>query len=73
MQHRIEYNGGATPAPIYTYEVNFNSGGFVAATNPYSAAAGYEFRVTDANNTTVCQTAATIVLDPIPATSIATL
>ncbi|MBB1194593.1 hypothetical protein DNC80_13060, partial [Flavobacterium sp. SOK18b] len=66
--------GNTTPAPNYTYEVNFNSGGFVAATTPYSAAApgSYEFRVTDANNPTLCQTTATIVLDPIPATIIAT-
>lgn len=68
---------GGNPLPTpgnYTYEVSFNGGGFVAATNPYSAAAPgtYEFRVTDANNATVCQTTATIVLDPIPATVIAT-
>ncbi|MFV8357101.1 T9SS type B sorting domain-containing protein [Flavobacterium sp. XS1P32] len=66
--------GNTTPAPNYTYEVNFNSGGFVAATTPYSAAAPgtYEFRVTDANNPTLCQAIATIILDPIPATVIAT-
>ncbi|WP_339919617.1 T9SS type B sorting domain-containing protein [uncultured Flavobacterium sp.] len=66
--------GNTTPASNYTYEVNFNSGGFVAATTPYSASApgSYEFRVTDANNPTLCQTTATIVLDPIPATIIAT-
>ncbi|CAH0337479.1 hypothetical protein FVB9288_03242 [Flavobacterium sp. CECT 9288] len=68
---------GGNPLPTpgnYTYEVNFNSGGFVAATTPYSAAAPgtYEFRVTDANNATICQATATIVLDPIPATVIAT-
>lgn len=67
---------GGNPLPTpgnYTYEVNFNSGGFVAATTPYSAVAPgtYEFRVTDVNNVTVCQATATIVLDPIPATIIA--
>ncbi|MFN7100743.1 MAG: SprB repeat-containing protein, partial [Flavobacterium sp.] len=66
--------GNTTPAANYIYEVNFNGGGFVAATTPYSAAAPgtYEFRVTDANNATICQATATIVLDPIPATVIAT-
>lgn len=48
--------------------------GWFVATTPYSAVAQgtYEFRVTDVNNVTVCQATATIVLDPIPATVIAT-
>ncbi|MEM0578782.1 hypothetical protein WFZ86_19930, partial [Flavobacterium sp. N6] len=62
--------GNTTPAANYTYEVNFNGGGFVAATNPYTAttAGTYDFRVTDANNATTCQTTTSIVLDPIPTT-----
>jgi hypothetical protein len=60
-----------TPAPNYTYEVQL--GWFCSRYNSYSAAAGsYEFRVTDAAIHLPCQTTATIVLDPIPATIIAT-
>jgi hypothetical protein len=61
-----------TPAPNYTYRTLL--GWFVAATT-YSAAApgSYRFRVTDANNPTPCQTSQQLlVLDPIPATIIAT-
>ena len=68
---------GGNPLPTpgnYTYAVSYNGASFAVASNPYSAAApgSYEFRVTDANNATVCQATATIVLDPIPATVIAT-
>ncbi|MBZ4044781.1 SprB repeat-containing protein, partial [Flavobacterium hibisci] len=62
--------GNTTPAANYTYEVNFNNGGFVSATNPYSAttAGNYVFRVTDANNATVCRTTTSFDLDPITPT-----
>ncbi|PXY44886.1 SprB repeat-containing protein, partial [Flavobacterium hydrophilum] len=62
--------GNTIPASNYTYEVNFNNGGFVSATNPYSAttAGNYVFRVTDANNATVCRTTTSFDLDPIPTT-----
>ena len=62
--------GDTTPTANYTYEVSFNSGAFIAASNPYSAttAGNYVFRVTDANNPTLCQATTTFVLDPIPGT-----
>ncbi|PXY38663.1 chromophore lyase, partial [Flavobacterium cheongpyeongense] len=62
--------GNTTPAANYTYEVNFNGVGFVSASNPYTAAAAgnYVFRVTDANNATVCQTTTSFDLDPITPT-----
>lgn len=62
--------GNTNPAANYTYEVSFNGGSFGAATNPYTAttAGTYVFRVTDANNPTICQTTTSIVLDPIPTT-----
>ncbi|MFC5979809.1 hypothetical protein, partial [Flavobacterium salmonis] len=62
--------GNTTPAANYTYEVSFNSGGFVSASNPYLAAVAgnYVFRVTDANNATVCQTTTSFDLDPITPT-----
>ncbi|WP_208796468.1 T9SS type B sorting domain-containing protein [Flavobacterium fluviatile] len=62
--------GNTIPASNYTYEVSFNGGGFVAATNPYDAttAGNYVFRVTDGNNTTLCQTTTSFDLDPIPTT-----
>lgn len=62
--------GDTTPTPNYTYEVSFNGGTFVIASNPYAAttAGDYVFRVTDANNPTVCQASTTFILDPIPQT-----
>nr|WP_315188993.1 T9SS type B sorting domain-containing protein [uncultured Flavobacterium sp.] len=62
--------GNTTPAANYTYEVSFNSGSFIAASNPYTAtsAGNYVFRVTDANNPTLCQATTTFILDPIPTT-----
>ncbi|MEL1255545.1 SprB repeat-containing protein, partial [Flavobacterium sp. DGU38] len=62
--------GNTTPTASYTYEVSFNGGGFVSASNPYYAttAGNYLFRVTDANNTTLCQTTTSFDLDPIPTT-----
>lgn len=62
--------GDTTPTANYTYEVSFNSGSFAAASNPYTATAAgtYDFRVTDANNPTLCQTTTTFTLDPIPPT-----
>ena len=68
--------GNTTPAPNYTYEVNFNGGGFVPAVNPYTAttAGTYDFRVTDANNATSCQTTTSIVVDPlVPIIPVATV
>ena len=63
--------GNTTPSANYTYEVSFNGGGFVSvATNPYlaSASGNYIFRVTDANNATVCRATTSFDLDPIPTT-----
>ncbi|MFV5687328.1 T9SS type B sorting domain-containing protein [Flavobacterium sp. ZT3R25] len=61
--------GNTTPSANYTYEVSTNGGGTwtAMATNVYSAAiAGtYDFRVTDANNPTLCQATTTFTLDPI--------
>jgi gliding motility-associated-like protein len=68
--------GNTTPAPNYTYEVSSNGGvtWIPMATNVYSASSSgtYTFRVTDANNTTTCQTTTTFVLDPIPTTVFST-
>ncbi|HRA71218.1 MAG TPA: T9SS type B sorting domain-containing protein [Flavobacterium sp.] len=66
--------GDTTPAPNYTYEVSFNSGAFAAASNPFTAttAGNYVFRVTDANNSTLCQATTSFVLDPIPGTTFTT-
>ncbi len=62
--------GNTTPAANYTYEVSYNSAPFVTASNPYYAASAgnYVFRVTDANNATLCQTITSFDLDPIPTT-----
>ncbi|MCI9847026.1 SprB repeat-containing protein, partial [Flavobacterium pectinovorum] len=62
--------GNTTPAANYSYEVSFNSGAFGPASNPYLAATtgNYVFRVTDLNNTVVCQTTTSLVLDPITPT-----
>lgn len=66
--------GNIAPAANYTYEVSFNSGAFAAASNPYTAttAGTYDFRVTDANNPTLCQATTSFVLDPIPGTTFTT-
>ncbi|MFV8333189.1 T9SS type B sorting domain-containing protein [Flavobacterium sp. GSP14] len=67
--------GNTVPGPAnYTYQVSFNGAPNVASTNPYTATAAgtYVFTITDANNATPCTTTATIILDPIPATVIAT-
>jgi gliding motility-associated-like protein len=62
--------GDTTPTTNYAYEVSFNSGPFVATTNPYTAtsAGNYVFRVTDVNNPALCQATAAFVLAPIPGT-----
>ncbi|WP_281322979.1 T9SS type B sorting domain-containing protein [Flavobacterium aestivum] len=62
--------GNTTPTANYTYEVSFNGGGFAVVTSPYTAttAGTYDFRVTDANNTTLCQATKKFILDPIPTT-----
>lgn len=62
--------GNTTSAANYTYKVSFNSGSFIAASNPYTAtsAGNYLFTVTDANNPTLCQATTTFILDPIPNT-----
>ncbi|RKS15803.1 T9SS type B sorting domain-containing protein [Flavobacterium sp. 120] len=64
--------GYTTPSANYTYEVSTNGGGTwtAMATNVYQAviAGTYDFRVTDANNSIICQTTTTFILDPIPTT-----
>ncbi|WP_348825744.1 beta strand repeat-containing protein, partial [Flavobacterium aestuarii] len=64
--------GDTTPTANYTYEYSTTGGGpwTMMATNVLSApiAGTYTFRVTDANNATLCQTIKAIVLDPIPTT-----
>ncbi|MGO4773895.1 hypothetical protein ACEN2I_19815, partial [Flavobacterium sp. W22_SRS_FK3] len=62
--------GNTIPSTNYTYEVSYNGGGFVSASNPYSAVAAgnYVFRVTDNNNSTLCQATTSFDLDAIPTT-----
>ncbi|MES2575911.1 MAG: SprB repeat-containing protein, partial [Bacteroidota bacterium] len=61
--------GNTTPTANYSYEYSTTGGApwTAMASNVLSASAAntYTFRVTDANNTTTCQTTTTFVLDPI--------
>ncbi|MGL2987974.1 T9SS type B sorting domain-containing protein [Flavobacterium sp. RSSA_27] len=65
-------NGGTTTPLPYIFEYSTTGGApwTTMTTNVLSAstAGTYTFRVTDANNTTTCQTTTSIVLDPIPTT-----
>ncbi len=62
--------GNTNPTPNYTYEYSTDGGTnwTTLASNVYSAVAAgtFDFRVTDANNLTSCQTTTTLTLDPIP-------
>lgn len=66
--------GNTSPASNYTYEVSFNGGPFAAASNPFTAttAGNYVFKVTDANNPTLCQATTIFDLDPIQPTVFST-
>jgi large repetitive protein len=71
-------NGGNTTPLPYTYEVSTTGGApwttiptNVHSVAPVTVSTTFTFRVTDANNPTICQTTTSIVLDPIPTTVLA--
>ncbi|WP_281324468.1 T9SS type B sorting domain-containing protein [Flavobacterium sp. IMCC34518] len=71
--------GNTNPSANYTYEVSTTGGApwttmptNVHSVAPVTVSTTFTFRVTDANNATICQTTTSIVLDPIPTTVFST-
>lgn len=68
---------GGDPAANYTYEYARNAAGpwtdMVSNELTGAVVGDYFFRVTDANNTTVCQATTSLTIDPLPTPEIATI
>ncbi len=66
--------GNTTPAPSYVYTYSYNGGAFLPTTNVHSTSAlgDYIFRVTDANNTTLCYAEVPFKLEAIPSPTVTT-